>query len=106
MPTLSERSSYDICCICYWEDDGQDSDDAEIVRGGPNSDYSLAEARVNFQSYFTMYRPNDNPAFEIEQKERELKETLYYAYIKAMKSNLEPDWMEVLSIEEEYEDHS
>ncbi len=45
MPTLDERAGFDICTICFWEDDGQDTDDAEIIRGGPNHDYSLKEAR-------------------------------------------------------------
>ena len=45
--TLGERSSYEICRVCWWEDDGQDNSDADGVRGGPNSDLSLTQARVN-----------------------------------------------------------
>jgi hypothetical protein len=58
-PTLGERASYEICLICDWEDDGQDDADADVVRGGPNGDYSLTEARANFAAYLTMYRPED-----------------------------------------------
>lgn len=47
--TLSERGGYDICPVCFWEDDGQDENDAEVVRGGPNGWLSLSEARANFQ---------------------------------------------------------
>jgi hypothetical protein len=43
--TLSERGGYEICSVCFWEDDGQDDHDAEEVRGGPNGRLSLAVAR-------------------------------------------------------------
>jgi hypothetical protein len=45
--TLRERGAYDICRVCWWEDDGQDNSEADAVRGGPNSDLSLTQARVN-----------------------------------------------------------
>ena len=48
--TLTERSAFEICPVCFWEDDGQDNHDAELVRGGPNSALSLAAARANFQA--------------------------------------------------------
>jgi len=41
--------------MCNWEDDGQSDEDADIVRGGPNGDYSLSEARLNFNKYMCMY---------------------------------------------------
>jgi hypothetical protein len=47
--TLGERASYEICPVCFWEDDGQNDDDADVVRGGPNRDLSLAVARENFK---------------------------------------------------------
>ena len=57
-PTLAESASYEICELCNWEDDGQSDSDANVVRGGPNADYSLAEARQNFAKYRVMYRPD------------------------------------------------
>ena len=54
-PTLSARGDYEICTICWWEDDGQDDADAEDVRGGPNGAYSLTRARANFADHFDMY---------------------------------------------------
>jgi hypothetical protein len=33
-PTIDEKASYDICILCYWEDDGQDDLDADLIRGG------------------------------------------------------------------------
>ena len=49
--TLSERGGFEICKVCFWEDDGQDDHDAAIVRGGPNGALSLAQARVNFAAF-------------------------------------------------------
>jgi hypothetical protein len=57
-PTLTEAAAYEICELCNWEDDGQGDGDAENVRGGPNGDYSLAEARLNFCQHLVMYRPD------------------------------------------------
>jgi hypothetical protein len=47
--TLGERGGYEICPVCFWEDDGQDDHDADIVRGGPNGSLSLSEARANYR---------------------------------------------------------
>ncbi|MGJ5041231.1 MULTISPECIES: CPCC family cysteine-rich protein [unclassified Bradyrhizobium] len=48
--TLGERGGFEICPVCYWEDDGQDDHDADLVRGGPNGALSLTEARANFKT--------------------------------------------------------
>lgn len=40
---------FEICPVCFWEDDGQDDHDADHVRGGPNRGLSLTEARRNFR---------------------------------------------------------
>jgi hypothetical protein len=45
--TLSARDADDICVVCWWHDDGQDNADADIVRGGPNYELSLTQARAN-----------------------------------------------------------
>lgn len=55
--SLTERGNYEICPLCKWEDDGQDDPHADEVWGGPNDDYSLSEARKNFKSNASMYRP-------------------------------------------------
>ncbi len=63
-PTLTERQGYEICLLCNWEDDGQDNYNADKILGGPNHDYSLTEARQNFITYLTSYRPTDTYHFE------------------------------------------
>lgn len=49
--TLPERGGYDICPICFWEDDGQDDEQADEVWGGPNRDVSLTQARSNYRRF-------------------------------------------------------
>jgi Cysteine-rich CPCC len=48
--TLSERDIYEICPVCFWEDDGKDDHNADTVRGGPNGRLSLTQARVNYRA--------------------------------------------------------
>lgn len=52
--TLHERGGYEICPVCFWEDDGQDDPYADQVRGGSNSDFSLTQARLNYLVYGAM----------------------------------------------------
>jgi hypothetical protein len=64
-PTLRERRAWETCCICHWEDDGQDdlpysTLGPDEVAGGPNGNYSLTEARSNFIHFRTYHRSNGN----------------------------------------------
>ena len=49
--TLPERGGFEICEVCFWEDDGQDDYDADLIRGGPNSSLSLTQARLNYRRF-------------------------------------------------------
>ena len=70
--TLDERGGYDICRVCWWEDDGQDNSEADLVWGGPNSDLSLTQARANvllrgiFDPRRTDLRKSQDPAATYE----------------------------------------
>ncbi|MCU1668899.1 MAG: hypothetical protein JWP40_1826 [Blastococcus sp.] len=46
--TLPTRGDYELCPVCFWEDDGQDEHDADLIRGGPNGRLSLTQARANY----------------------------------------------------------
>jgi hypothetical protein len=69
--TLSSRGNFEICNVCFWEDDGQDDHDANAVRGGPNGNLSLTQARQNFAEFGSNRqrdlphvrkpRPDENP---------------------------------------------
>jgi uncharacterized protein YjbI with pentapeptide repeats len=48
--TLTSRGRFEICEVCYWEDDDQDDVDADFVRGGPNGNLSLTEGRANYSA--------------------------------------------------------
>jgi len=103
MPTLSMRAGFEFCEICFWEDDGQDSDDADIVRGGPNHDYSLTEARENFRKHLTMYGLSDERPFAMDQRTRPNREKLYRAYQSAMQSDSDERWKAALELEKRYQ---
>jgi hypothetical protein len=49
--TLDERCDWDICEVCYWEDDGQDDHNADAVHGGSNGKLSLRQARANYRAF-------------------------------------------------------
>jgi hypothetical protein len=49
--TLSARAEFEICPVCFWEDDGQDEANPDEVRGGPNGGLSLSAARANYAAF-------------------------------------------------------
>jgi hypothetical protein len=49
--TLPYEASFEICHVCFWQDDGQGDTSATEVWGGPNHDLSLAQARRNYQEF-------------------------------------------------------
>lgn len=59
-PTLEKRGMYDICVLCSWEDDGEDSHTQDEVHGGPNELYSLRQARENFRRYRIVFPPDQD----------------------------------------------
>lgn len=90
-PTIEERRMFDICELCDWEDDGQDDPNADEVWGGPNGNYSLTEARMNFKEHLLMYRDRRN----IESQTEiiiETKKALMSMFIELEK--FEPDSLE------------
>lgn len=54
--TLDARCSWEICIICFWEDDGQDDVDADKVSGGSNGKYSLTDFRIEFTNKLERFK--------------------------------------------------
>ena len=69
LPTLPSRGNYEICPICWWEDDGQDDHNADQILGVPNSHYSLTRARSNVRDHGDMYDPGHGIAVLLQPSE-------------------------------------
>jgi len=62
--TLNEKAGFEICPVCFWEDDGQGDENADDVLGGPNGQLSLTAARANFRKFGAsdeLFRKNVRP---------------------------------------------
>jgi hypothetical protein len=46
--TLAAPEALELCPVCWWEDDGQEDEDASEVRLTVNGPLSLSEARMHF----------------------------------------------------------
>lgn len=47
--TVDEHGSFDICPVCFWEDDG--FAELDTPNDGPNGELSISQARDNFQKF-------------------------------------------------------
>lgn len=47
--TLDSPDTLALCPVCWWQDDGQDDEDADVVRGTVNGSLSLTKARENYR---------------------------------------------------------
>jgi hypothetical protein len=46
--TLNAPDALELCPVCWWEDDGQEDEDASEVRLTVNGELSLSVARMHF----------------------------------------------------------
>ncbi|MEP3890414.1 MAG: CPCC family cysteine-rich protein [Hellea sp.] len=61
--SLTERGEWDICPICWWEDDGTDNEEASLYFSGPNNGLQLTAARINFIEH-GIYNPDRKDLLE------------------------------------------
>jgi len=86
-PSLSQAGDFEICNICWWEDDGQDDTTTPFLTGGPNGTYTLLEAQQNFKKFGIMYSPEDPSMIDVDaQNTQVLRANLYNAYQVAMET--------------------
>ncbi|MEE9327097.1 MAG: CPCC family cysteine-rich protein [Cocleimonas sp.] len=67
--TLDDPTPFAICEVCWWENDGQDSHNADENKGNPNG-LSLTQARNNFVKH-GIYDPSRTDLFKY-QKPKEM----------------------------------
>ncbi len=98
--TLDSNADYDICRVCWWEDDGQDSHNAHLVLGGPNDNLSLLRARVNF-ILFGIYDPKRKDLLEKRDDRNSYKQLRKFIFDKKSETVSEEgtDWSAALSEE-------
>ena len=77
-PTLNSWSGFEICLICWWEDDGTGDQKANFVAGGTNGSYSLMEARANFEDHGDMYRYDAGRIRVVSEPSRQRLALLHY----------------------------
>jgi hypothetical protein len=70
--TIEERGNYDICKVCWWEDDGQDNEHSEKIMGGPNYGISLVMGRYNYLIY-GLYDPKRTDLMELKVEQNEFE---------------------------------
>lgn len=85
--TLEERAIFDICRICWWEDDGQDDPHADRVMGGPNGRYSLTMARHNFIDHGDMYDLHDG--IDLVRQPTEERQRLVAYVLKVIRGEID-----------------
>ncbi|WP_424927531.1 CPCC family cysteine-rich protein [Amaricoccus tamworthensis] len=90
LPTLRERGKFELCMVCWWEDDGQDDAQADEVWGGPNGDYSLTKARKNYQHHGHMYDGEDRIRHEENSNAVQQAIDRYVALIRSGECELDP----------------
>ncbi len=100
LPSLEEPPGcFDVCMVCFWEDDGQTDANADRPNNGVNGEYSLSRARENFRSHGHMYDQGrgipivESPsrarqalvtyALDVARGERELSPTVLHKLIEA-----------------------
>lgn len=59
--SLDANGEHEICEVCWWEDDGQDNDNAHIALGGANV-VSLLRGRINYLNH-GIYDPSRTDLF-------------------------------------------
>ncbi len=71
--TLEERNDFDVCKVCWWEDDGTDNNIADKYGIGSNDVANLTVARFNYLE-FGIYNPERNDLKELCDDPKKFKQ--------------------------------
>lgn len=89
--TIEERNDFDICTVCWWEDDGQDNEISDTILGGPNYGISLIEARINFIQY-GIYDPERKDLMEIKDEPLKFEQGRFFEIRKNFLIETGTEW--------------
>lgn len=89
--TIGERGNFEICRICWWEDDGQDNENADTVMGGPNYELSLTKGRLNFLIH-GISDPNRTDLIELQDPPRKYAAGRKFQIVKDFVIEEGADW--------------
>ena len=66
--SLDRLAEYDICRVCYWEDDGNDLNSLD-AHSGPNH-MTLREARTNFREFGACDNAMQKKVLSVDQRKK------------------------------------
>ena len=66
--SLDRRAEYDICRVCYWEDDGNELNNLD-THSGPNH-MTLREARTNFRDFGACDKAMQKNVLSVDQRKK------------------------------------
>ena len=100
--SLDEPDEYDICPVCWWEDDGQDNHNADRVNGGPNYQLSLTQARLNFLTH-GIFDPDRVDLVALQEPAAKYAQGRVFTISDDARSIAEPaaDWIASIPCEED-----
>lgn len=90
-PSIESRGGYEICIVCFWEDDFQDDADADKIKGGPNGSLSLTEGRLEISEKLATIVQTEGGVVNEEPESVIALIALYDGKLRAIKKTIPGD---------------
>lgn len=91
LPTIDEPGIYDICAVCWWEDDGHDGESPY----SPNR-VSLARARANFRANLSMFAAGEEPEGFADSEEQKARKRALLSSFELLRSDTDSGSQEAI----------